>query len=147
MPLQGQELARRTAGTGVTTYALHPGVVASEMFRRVPWPVRPIIMRRMLTVRRSSQAFGRGTLRFIRPGNRKVLVYLREYNDDTILCVVNLSRSAQPVEINLADQKGKVPIELLGSTTFPPIGELPYFITLAPYGFYWFELVDIPGLS
>ena len=45
-----QELARRTAGTGVTTYALHPGVVASEMFRRVPWPVRPIIMRRMLSV-------------------------------------------------------------------------------------------------
>jgi maltose alpha-D-glucosyltransferase / alpha-amylase len=97
-------------------------------------------MRRMLTVRKSSQAFGRGTLRFIRPGNRRVLVYLREYNDDTILCVVNLSRSAQPVEINLADQKGKVPIELLGSTTFPPIGELPYFLTLPAYGFYWFRL-------
>jgi maltose alpha-D-glucosyltransferase/alpha-amylase len=97
-------------------------------------------MKRMLLVRKTSQAFGRGTLRFIRPGNRKVLVYLREYNDDTILCVVNLSRSAQPVEINLADQKGKVPIELLGSTTFPPIGELPYFLTLPAYGFYWFRL-------
>ena len=97
-------------------------------------------MKRMLQVRRTSQAFGRGTLRFIRPGNRKVLVYLREYHDDTILCVVNLSRSAQPVEIDLADQKGKVPIELLGSTTFPPIGELPYFLTLPAYGFYWFRL-------
>ena len=97
-------------------------------------------MKRMLTVRKSSQAFGRGILRFIRPGNRRVLVYLREYDDDTILCVVNLSRSAQPVEINLADQKGKVPIELLGSTTFPPIGELPYFLTLPAYGFYWFRL-------
>jgi maltose alpha-D-glucosyltransferase/alpha-amylase len=97
-------------------------------------------MKRMLTVRKSSQAFGRGTLRFIRPGNRKVLVYVREYNDDTILCVANLSRSAQPVEINLADQKGKVPVELLGSNTFPPIGELPYFLTLPAYGFYWFRL-------
>jgi maltose alpha-D-glucosyltransferase / alpha-amylase len=97
-------------------------------------------MRRMLQVRKASQAFGRGTLRFIRPGNRRVLVYLREYGDDTILCVVNLSRSAQPVEIDLADQKGTVPIELLGSTAFPPIGELPYFLTLPAYGFYWFRL-------
>ena len=97
-------------------------------------------MKRMLQVRKNSQAFGRGTLKFIRPGNRKVLVYLRQYNDDTILCVVNLSRSAQPVEINLADHKGAVPIELLGSTTFPPVGELPYFLTLPAYGFYWFRL-------
>ena len=97
-------------------------------------------MKRMLQVRKNSQAFGRGTLRFIRPGNRKVLVYLREYGDDTILCVANLSRSAQPVEIDLADQKGTVPIELLGSTAFPPIGELPYFLTLPGYGFYWFRL-------
>ena len=63
-------------------------------------------MKRMLQVRKSSQAFGRGTLKFIRPGNRKVLVYLRQYGDDTILCVVNLSRSAQPVEINLAGSQG-----------------------------------------
>jgi maltose alpha-D-glucosyltransferase / alpha-amylase len=97
-------------------------------------------MKRMLQVRKSSQAFGRGTLKFIRPGNRKVLVYLRQYGDDTILCVVNLSRSAQPVEINLAEHKGTVPIELLGSTAFPPIGELPYFLTLPAYGFYWFRL-------
>jgi maltose alpha-D-glucosyltransferase/alpha-amylase len=96
--------------------------------------------KRMLQVRKNSQAFGRGTLKFIRPGNRKVLVYLRHYGDDTILCVVNLSRSAQPVEINLAEHKGTVPIELLGSTTFPPVGELPYFLTLPAYGFYWFRL-------
>src|SRR3954469_10267566 len=86
--------------------------------------------KRMLQVRKNSQAFGRGTLKFIRPGNRKVLVYLRQYGDDTIVCVVNLSRSAQPVEITLAEYKGRVPIELLGSTPFPPIGELPYFLTL-----------------
>ncbi len=97
-------------------------------------------MKRMLQVRKASQAFGRGTLRFIRPGNRKVLVYLRQYHDDTILCVCNLSRSAQPVEIDLSDHKGTVPIELLGSTAFPPIGELRYFLTLPAYGFYWFRL-------
>jgi retinol dehydrogenase 12 len=50
-----QELARRTAGTGVTTYALHPGVVASDMWRRVPWPVRPLVTRRMLTVTQGAQ--------------------------------------------------------------------------------------------
>ncbi len=97
-------------------------------------------MKRLLLVRRGSQAFGRGTLRFIRPGNRRVLVYLREYQDDTILCVANLSRSAQPVELDLAAHKGAVPIELLGRTPFPPIGELPYLLTLPGYAFYWFRL-------
>src|SRR2546430_556135 len=71
-------------------------------------------MKRLLQVRSGSQAFGRGTLRFIRPGNRHVLVYLRQYGVDTILCVANLSRSAQPVELDLAEHKGAVPIELLG---------------------------------
>jgi maltose alpha-D-glucosyltransferase / alpha-amylase len=97
-------------------------------------------MKRLLLVRRGSQAFGRGTLRFIRPGNRRVLVYLRQYQDDTILCVANLSRSAQPVELDLAAHKGAVPIELLGRTAFPPIGELPYLLTLPGYAFYWFRL-------
>ncbi|MGH8286515.1 MAG: maltose alpha-D-glucosyltransferase [Steroidobacteraceae bacterium] len=97
-------------------------------------------MKRMLQVRKSSQAFGRGTLRFIRPGNRKVLAYLRQYGEDTILCVANLARSAQPVELDLSAHKGSVPIELLGRTTFPPIGELPYLLTLHGYGFYWFAL-------
>jgi maltose alpha-D-glucosyltransferase/alpha-amylase len=97
-------------------------------------------MKRMLQVRRSSQAFGRGTLRFIRPGNRRVLVYLREYGEDRILCVANLARSAQPVELDLAEHKGAVPIELLGRTAFPPVGELPYLLTLPGYAFYWFRL-------
>ena len=97
-------------------------------------------MKRMLQVRKESQAFGRGRLRFIRPGNRKVLVYLREYEDDVILCVCNLARSAQPVEINLAEFKGTVPIELVGRTTFPPVGDLPYLLTLQGYSFYWFRL-------
>ena len=97
-------------------------------------------MRRMLAVRKTSHAFGRGSLRFIRPGNRKVLVYLRQYADDTILCVANLSRSAQPAEIELSEHKGTIPIELLGRSVFPPVGELPYLLTLPAYGFYWFRL-------
>ncbi len=96
--------------------------------------------KRMLAVRKTSQAFGRGTRRFLKPGNRKILAYLREYGDDTILCVANLSRSAQPVELSLAGYKGRVPVEMLGRTTFPPIGDLPYLLTLAAYGFYWFRL-------
>jgi maltose alpha-D-glucosyltransferase / alpha-amylase len=97
-------------------------------------------MKRMLQVRKSSQAFGRGSLRIIRPGNRKVLAYLRSYGEEQILCVMNLSRSAQPVELDLAEARGAVPIELLGRTSFPPVGELPYLLTLPAYGFYWFRL-------
>ncbi len=96
--------------------------------------------KRMLAVRKTSQAFGRGSRRFLRPGNRKILAYLREAGDDTILCVANLARSAQPVELNLAAFKGRVPVEMLGRTTFPPIGDLPYLLTIAAYGFYWFRL-------
>jgi len=102
-------------------------------------------MKRILAVRKTSQAFGRGKLAFLRPGNRKVLAYLRELDDEAILCVANLSRSAQPVELELGRYKGRVPVELLGRSAFPPIGELPYMLTLPAYGFYWFRLaVDVP---
>src|SRR6201997_4105236 len=90
-------------------------------------------MKRLLQVRRGSQAFGRGTLRFIRPGNRHVLVYLREYGTDLILCVANLARSAQPVELDLAAHKGAVPIELLGRAAVSPVGGPPHPLTLPPY--------------
>jgi maltose alpha-D-glucosyltransferase / alpha-amylase len=96
--------------------------------------------KRMLAVRKTSQAFGRGLRRFLKPGNRKILAYLREYGDDSMLCVANLSRSAQPVELNLGLFKGRVPVEMLGRTAFPPIGELPYLLTISAYGFYWFKL-------
>jgi maltose alpha-D-glucosyltransferase / alpha-amylase len=96
--------------------------------------------KRMLAVRKTSQAFGRGARRFLRPGNRKILAYLRDFGDDTVLCVANLSRSAQPVELNLSAFKGRVPVEMLGRTAFPPIGELPYLLTISGYGFYWFKL-------
>ena len=96
--------------------------------------------RRMLAVRKGFQSFGRGTLTFLRPGNRKILAYLREYDDEVLLCVANLARTAQPVELDLARFKGRVPVELLGRTPFPPIGELPYLLTLTGHGFLWFRL-------
>jgi maltose alpha-D-glucosyltransferase/alpha-amylase len=97
-------------------------------------------MQRMLKVRKLSQAFGSGTLRFIRPGNRRILVYVRELGSDVILCVANLSSTAQPVEIDLSAYKGAVPVELVDRTAFPPVGDLPYLLTLQGYGFYWFQL-------
>ncbi|MEO7741811.1 MAG: maltose alpha-D-glucosyltransferase [Usitatibacter sp.] len=100
--------------------------------------------RRMLAVRKSSGAFGRGTLAFLRPSNRKILAYLREYAEEIILCVANVSRSAQPVELDLARFQGRVPVEMLGRTTFPAIGELPYMLTLAGHGFLWFRLATAP---
>lgn len=96
--------------------------------------------RRMLTVRKRHRAFGRGTQRFLYPANRKVLAYLREFEDETVLCVYNLSRAAQAVELDLAEFHGRVPIDAVGGSAFPPIGELTYLLTLPPYGFYWFSL-------
>jgi maltose alpha-D-glucosyltransferase / alpha-amylase len=104
-------------------------------------------MKRVIAVRKNHQAFGRGTLKFLKPGNRKVLAYVREFEGEAILCVSNLSRAAQPVELDLSTYKGRVPMELLGRTAFPPIGELPYLLTLPGYAFYWFQLrsdVDVP---
>ena len=97
-------------------------------------------MKRLIAVRKAHKAFGRGKLEFLHPGNRKVLAYLREYEDESILCVANLSRSAQPVELDLTRYSGRVPVEMIGGTSFPPLGELPYFLTLPPHGFYWFRL-------
>ncbi|HEX2526018.1 MAG TPA: maltose alpha-D-glucosyltransferase [Geminicoccus sp.] len=105
-------------------------------------------MRRMLTLRRSHQAFGRGTFRLLYPSNRKVLAYLREYENEVILCVANLSRVPQAVELDLSALAGRVPIEMTGPSAFPPIGQLTYLLTLPPYGFYWFQLmseVDSPA--
>nr|MBO2515466.1 maltose alpha-D-glucosyltransferase [Gammaproteobacteria bacterium] len=99
-------------------------------------------MRRILAVRKAHKAFGRGTLEFLHPGNRKVLAYIRRYKDETLLCVANLKRSAQAVELDLSRFKGCVPVELMGGAAFPPIGDLPYLLTLAGHGFYWFKLTE-----
>ncbi|HUH00064.1 MAG TPA: maltose alpha-D-glucosyltransferase [Gammaproteobacteria bacterium] len=98
--------------------------------------------KRLLQVRQAFRAFGRGSLQFLYPGNRKIFAYLRQHEEEVLLCVVNLSRSAQAVELDLRDFGGRVPIELLGRTPFPPIGELPYLLTLPAYGFAWFALVE-----
>ena len=107
--------------------------------------------RRMLAVRRRHRAFGRGEQRFLYSGNRKVLAYLRVYRtqegeEETILCVYNLSRIAQAVELELPDYAGRVPVDLLGGSGFPPIGQLSYLLTLPPYGFYWFILASEAAL-
>jgi maltose alpha-D-glucosyltransferase / alpha-amylase len=96
--------------------------------------------KRLISVRKSTLAFGRGSMTFIRPANRAVLAYVREYNGEVILCVANLSRAAQATELDLSLWKERIPLEMLGRTRFPAIGELPYMITLTPYAFYWFEL-------
>jgi maltose alpha-D-glucosyltransferase/alpha-amylase len=96
--------------------------------------------RRLLAVRSSSAAFGRGRFTMLHPGNRKVLAYVREHEDDVILCVANVSRTAQPVELELRGWKGRVPVEMAGRNAFPTIGELPYLLTLPAFGFFWFHL-------
>ena len=97
-------------------------------------------MRRLLAVRGSTHAFGRGRFTMLHPGNRKVLAYVREHEGDAILCVANLSRVAQPVELELGPWKGRVPVEMMGRNPFPPVGELPYLLTLPSHGFFWFKL-------
>jgi len=96
--------------------------------------------RRSLAVRRQHLAFGRGSLCFLYPKNRKVLAYLREHKGETILCVANVAHSPQAVELDLSEFVGRIPVELNNGSPFPPIGQLTYLLTLPPYGFYWFIL-------
>jgi maltose alpha-D-glucosyltransferase/alpha-amylase len=100
-------------------------------------------VKRLIAARRSRRVFGRGTLRFLYPANRKVIAYFRAHGGEIILCVANLSRSPQAVELDLSDWRGRQPVELLGRSLFPPIGELPYLLTLQGYSFFWFELLPI----
>ena len=102
-------------------------------------------MKRMIGLRKQFQVFGRGTIEFLPAENRKILAYLRRYKDDEILCVANLSRSVQPVELDLSRFKGRTPVEMLFLTEFPTIGELPYFLTLPGYFSYWFRLQQSPS--
>jgi len=101
--------------------------------------------RRTIAVRRQYQVFGRGSYRLLYPKNRKILAYLREYDDTIMLCVANLSRTPQAVELDLSEFHGRTPVELDGYSAFPPIGQLPYLLTLPPYGFYWFMLARDTG--
>ncbi len=97
-------------------------------------------MKRLIATRQRFQAFGRGTFEFLYPENRKVLAFLRNYRDEYILVVANLSRFVQTLELDLSFFKGVVPIEIFGRTPFPAIGDAPYFLSLSPHSFYWFTL-------
>ncbi|WP_333234528.1 MULTISPECIES: maltose alpha-D-glucosyltransferase [unclassified Microcoleus] len=97
-------------------------------------------MKRLIAIRQRFQAFGRGTCEFLYPENRKVLAFVRTYQDEHILVVANLSRFVQTAELDLSPFKGAVPVEIFGRTEFPAVGELPYFLSLSPHTFYWFTL-------
>jgi maltose alpha-D-glucosyltransferase/alpha-amylase len=97
-------------------------------------------MRRLIAARKRSRVFGRGTLRFLQPVSTRVLVHLREHEEETILAVHNLAPSVEPVELDLAEFRGAVPVEMLDGARFPPIDDRPYFLSLGPHGFYWFRL-------
>jgi maltose alpha-D-glucosyltransferase/alpha-amylase len=97
-------------------------------------------MRRLIAARKRSRVLGRGSLRFLQPVNTRILAHLREYAGEAMLAVHNLANSVQPVELDLQEFRGAVPTEMLGGARFPAIGERPYFLSLAPYGFYWFRL-------
>jgi maltose alpha-D-glucosyltransferase/alpha-amylase len=97
-------------------------------------------MRNMIALRKLFSVFGRGGIEFLNPSNRKVLAYLRTYEDEQVLCLANLSRFAQPVDLDLSKLEGLVPVEMLGYVEFPKIERQPYRFTLAPYSFLWLEL-------
>ena len=97
-------------------------------------------MRNMIALRKLFRVFGRGTLRFLEPTNRKILAYIREYDGEQVLCVANLSRVWQPVQLDLSGFENLVPVEMLGYVEFPKVTKDYYPLTLGPYGFLWLEL-------
>ena len=149
--------ARRCNGHLIVT-AVSPASIRRRLSYRLLWTrftgIGPSMSRRNVaihirfstghggcsTVRSSHPAFGRGKLTLLSPKNRKVLAYIREYDDDTLLCVVNLAHSLEAVELDLSQFAGRVPVELSAGSPFPPIGELTYLLTVPPFGFYWFAL-------
>jgi maltose alpha-D-glucosyltransferase/alpha-amylase len=101
----------------------------------------------MLSVRKKHPVFGLGSYEELGSSNPSVLVFVREFGDDRVLCVNNLSRFAQPVEMDLRRFEGFVPQELMGGVHFPRIGELPYLLTIGAHGFFWFSLTEQEGLA
>src|SRR5699024_6257715 len=96
--------------------------------------------RRMIQIRKSHPVFGTGAFTELESTNPSILAFLREHGDDRMLCVHYLSKSPQPVELDLTGYIGVHPIECVGGVNFPEIGELPYLLTLPGHGFYWFQL-------
>jgi maltose alpha-D-glucosyltransferase/alpha-amylase len=99
-------------------------------------------LRRFIELRKQHPVFGVGEYTVLEPENPRIFAHIRSFSEDIVLCVHNLARSAQAVELDLSPFAGRVPVEMFGRTRFPPIGELPYLLTLGPRGFFWFQLVD-----
>ncbi len=97
-------------------------------------------VQRFIQLRKEHPVFGLGTYEPLHPENGRIFAHVRRYEDDIVLCVHNVARSAQAVELDLSQFAGMVPEEMFGRTRFPPIGDLPYLLTLAPRGFFWFQL-------
>ncbi|MEX0761616.1 MAG: maltose alpha-D-glucosyltransferase [Dehalococcoidia bacterium] len=100
-------------------------------------------MRRLISMRKRYKAFSRGDVEMLRPGNQRVLAFLRRYEDEVILVVANLSRHVQHVALELPQLQGCTPVELSSSNEFPPIGDSPYSLTLGAYNFFWFKLEPV----
>jgi maltose alpha-D-glucosyltransferase / alpha-amylase len=99
-------------------------------------------LRRFIELRKAHPVFGVGDYEVLRPDNPRIFAHVRSYESDIVLCVHNLARSAQAVELDLRRWSGKVPVEMLGQTPFPAIGEWPYLLTLGARGFFWFQLTE-----
>ncbi len=100
-------------------------------------------LRRLIALRnRHKNLFGRGSFEFLYPNNRKVLAYLRQWEQQTVLCLANLSRAPQPVDLDLSAYQGRIPVELLYGSVFPQVGSAIYSTMLAPYAFHWFLLAE-----
>jgi maltose alpha-D-glucosyltransferase/alpha-amylase len=97
-------------------------------------------LHRFIALRKEHPVFGLGTYEPLEPDNRRIFAHVRRYEEDVVLCVHNLARSAQAVQLDLAAFNGMIPEEMFGRTRFPPVGDLPYLLTLAPRGFFWFQL-------
>ncbi len=100
-------------------------------------------MKRLVALRKEHKVLGRGTLEFVHPENRKVLCFVRKYQEEKLLVVANLSRFVQAAELDLCEYRGLSPVELFGRSEFPPVGDSPYFMTLGPHAFYWFSLEQV----
>jgi maltose alpha-D-glucosyltransferase/alpha-amylase len=99
-------------------------------------------LRRFVALRKEHPVFGLGSYEPLRPENPRIFAHIRRYEDDVALCVHNLARSAQAVELDLSAYQGRRPVEMLGRSRFPYVGQLPYLLTLAPRGFFWFLLEE-----
>jgi maltose alpha-D-glucosyltransferase/alpha-amylase len=97
-------------------------------------------LRRFIALRKEHPVFGLGDYHPLPTANPRIFAHVRRHADDVVLCVHNVARSAQAVELDLSEFEGRHPVEMFGHTRFPRIGELPYLLTLGPRGFFWFTL-------